>query len=137
MAEVQTVKFDVRQAYNQVEVGENSKKYLPLATHVGLFTVNRLPFGIKTAPSSWQSIMEKILNGIQGVHIYYDDILIASKTRAEHTSKMDKVLARLHKAGVRLNREKCSFFQQKVTYLGHVFSAEGIAPIPEKMEAIL
>ena len=70
-------KLDMTQAYLQIPVDEESKKYTTLNTHKGLFQFTRLPFGVASAPSIFQRIMEGILQGIPGVCVYLDDILVS------------------------------------------------------------
>ena len=105
-------------------------------THRGLYRVNRLPFGVASAPSLFQRIMENLLQGIPGVLIYIDDILVTGRTMAEHLSNLGSVLVRLEEAGVRLKRSKCSFLMPSVEFLRHHISAKGIQPTLEKVEVI-
>ena len=95
-------------------------------THKGLYRVNRLPFGVASAPSLFQRIMGNLLQGITGVLIYIDDILITGKTVAEHLSTLGAVLERLEEAGVKLKRSKCSFLLPSVEFLGYRISGKGI-----------
>ena len=88
-------KLDLAHAYNQLELEEESKKYLVLSTHKGLFQQNRLVFGITTAPAIWQNAIEGVLQGIPGVQIYLDDILITGRTQEEHMKNLNVVLTRL------------------------------------------
>ncbi|KAI0218969.1 hypothetical protein LSAT2_029386 [Lamellibrachia satsuma] len=62
-------KLDLANAYNQMEVFEESREYLTIATHNGLFRQNRLFFGITTAPAIWQNAIEKVLQGLPGVKL--------------------------------------------------------------------
>lgn len=76
------------------------------------------------------------MQGIPGVIAYLDDILISGPTEEEHLAALDEVLTRLERAGLRAREEKCRFLVPSVTYLGHTIGAEGIHPIPKKVEAI-
>ena len=81
--------------YNQMEVSGESREYLIIATHNGLFRQNRLVFGITTAPAIWQNAIEKVLQGLPGVKVYLDDILVSGRTESEHLSNFSRVFERL------------------------------------------
>ncbi|XP_048590142.1 uncharacterized protein K02A2.6-like [Nematostella vectensis] len=133
---VQFTKLDLSQAYQQLELDEESKKYTTITTHKGLFEYNRLCYGIASAPGIFQRTMENLLQGIPNVVVRIDDILIAGKTSADHLKSLTEVLSRLDKAGVRLKRSKCIFQAPEVTYLGHRIDKDGIHPLDEKIKAI-
>ena len=86
-------KLDMSQAYQQLVLDESSKKYVVINTHKGLFRYNRLPFGVSSAPAVFQRVMESVLQGIPNVVVYFDDILVAGKSTAEHLSTLEKVLS--------------------------------------------
>ena len=69
--------------------------------------------------------------------IYIDDIIIFSKSVDEHLVHLGEVFRRLHDANVKLNPNKCSFVKQRIEYLGHVFTPEGISPSPDKVRVVL
>ena len=112
-------KLDLSHAYQQVELESQSQKYLTINTHKGLYKYKRLPFGVNSAPSIFQRLMENVLQGLPRVCVYIDDILITGQTEAEHTRNIEAVLQRLHSVGMRLKKEKCSFMVPEVQYLGH------------------
>ena len=129
-------KLDLAHAYLQIALDDESKQYVVINTHKGLYRYNRLPFGIHSAPAIFQRTMENILRGIPHVSVYIDDILVTGTTESEHLQTLDKVLTQLHEAGVRLRRDKCAFMLKQVDYLGHSISAEGLKPSKEKIRAI-
>ena len=129
-------KLDVAHAYLQIPLAEASQKYVTINTHRGLFKYTRLPFGVSAAPAIFQRTMESILQGIPGVAVYIDDILVTGSSREDHLSSLDMVLGRLEAAGLCLKRNKCIFLAPSVEYLGHVISAKGLQPSEEKLRAI-
>jgi RNase H-like domain found in reverse transcriptase/Reverse transcriptase (RNA-dependent DNA polymerase) len=129
--------LDLRGAYQQLIVSEETKKILTVNTHKGLFRYIRMPFGIKPAGPIFQSVMDKILEGIENVQCYLDDLLVWAKNDQEMFEKLKIVLARLQDYNVKVNGDKCRFFVDSVKYLGHIVSAEGISPNPQKVEAIV
>ena len=72
-------KIDLRQAYNQLEMNDNSKSYLTINTHKGLYLYNRLVFGISASPIIWQRTMDQVLKGIPNTSCILDDIIITGK----------------------------------------------------------
>jgi hypothetical protein len=71
------------------------------------------------------------------VFIYLDDILVASKSRDEHLAHLRAVFQVLDKAGLVINAEKSLFLQEQIDFLDHKVCADGIAPLPEHVQAIL
>ena len=130
-------KLDLSHAYQQVLLSEESRQYVTVNTHKGLYRYNRLPFGIASAPAIFQQTMEKLLHGISGVTVYIDDILVTGQTDEEHLHNLNQVLERLQHYGLRLKRGKCSFMQSSVRYLGYLIDKEGLHKTPEKVQALL
>ena len=67
---------------------------------------------------------------------YLDDIIIFSKTEEEHLQHLEEIFVRLRNFGLKMKREKCSFFKKHIQYLGHLVSEKGFEPLPEKLESI-
>ena len=130
--------LDLASGFNQVAVEEEDKAKTAFITPFGLFEYNRMPFGLCNAPASFARLMQACLNEqiFQILLVYLDDILIYSQTFEEHLNRLEMVLARLQKHGLKLKLEKCNFLKRKVTYLGHEVSGDGISPEPQKVAAV-
>ena len=121
------------QVYLQIPLDEEWKKILTLNTHKGLYQLTRLPFGVASAP--FQRIVKGIPQGLHGVCIYLDDILVSSKTMEQHCANLEAVFIPLVQAGFHLKLKKSSFTLPSVEYLGHKISADGLHPTTEKIPA--
>lgn len=129
-------KLDLSQAYQQMLLAEEDRKYTTIHTHQGLYLYTRLPFGIASAPAIFQQAMEKILHGLPQVICYLDDILITGRNNQEHLANLEEVLERLKEWGLPLKKSKCYFMQFSVQYLGFVIDAQGLHTAPDKIKAI-
>lgn len=130
-------KLDLSQAYQQMVLTEESAKSLTINTHLGLYQYTRLPFGVASAPAMFQRAMDMILQGINGVICYIDDILITGTSDEEHLARLEEVLKRLKEYGLRVKKNKCEFFQSTVEYLGHQVESDGLHTLPSKVAAIV
>jgi len=130
-------KLDLSHAYLQVVLNKESRHLVTVNTHKGLFHFNRLPFGVASAPTIFQRIIEGMLKGIPGVCIYLDNILITGKTEEEHLTNLEQVLKQLEAAGMHLKCNECCFNMPEVTYVGHRSDEEGLHPTEDNIKAIL
>nr|CAD2161107.1 unnamed protein product [Meloidogyne enterolobii] len=87
--------LDLRDAYLQVELDEASKKLTNINTHRGLFEVQRLPFGVKSAPAIFQKLMDELISGLEGVFAYLDDLIIVSKNEKDHKKTLLELFGRI------------------------------------------
>ena len=131
-------KLDLQSGYWQMPVNPKDKEKTAFCPGpgMGLYEFTRMPFGLTNAPSSFQRMIDKLFPSVPFVHGYIDDILISSKTVDEHVSHLQEVLQQLQQAGLTLRGHKCHIGLSQVTYLGHVFSAQGTSPDPEKIKTI-
>ncbi|XP_059360625.1 uncharacterized protein LOC132098573 [Carassius carassius] len=130
--------LDLASGYNQVPVSESDRPKTAFCTPFGLFEWNRMPFGLCNAPSTFQRLMERLFGDQrhQSVMLYLDDIIVFSSSVQQHLQRLRMVLDRLRAEGLKVKLEKCAFFREKVRYLGHVISAQGVATDPSKVEAV-
>ena len=95
-----------------------------------------IPFGLAQAPLYFQQLINQVLQGLDFAIAYLDDIIIFSNNKLEHLQHLETVFKRLQDAGLKLKESKCDFFRSQIHYLGHMLSAEGIQPLPEKLDSI-
>ena len=98
-------------------------------THDGHYEFLVMPFGLTNAPATFQSLMNDIFRALlrRYVLVFFDDILVYSKTWDEHLIHLDTVLHTLMTNGLYVNQSKCLIAREEVEYLGHVISATGVA----------
>ena len=128
--------LDLSSAYLQLELEAESRNYIMVNTHLDLYRYTRLPFGIASAPVIFQRSMDSILQGIPSVICYLNDLLITGVSDQEHLQNLQQVLSRLNEQGIKLKKEKCTFLQTSVEYLGYVVDANGVHTSAAKLEAI-
>lgn len=111
--------IDLSQAYAQFELEDNSKEYVTINTHKGLFRYNRLPYRLASSPAIFQRIIESILANIKEVAVFLDDILVASSSMQDHLKTLNEVFSILQKYGLKVQITKCEFIKHEVEYLGY------------------
>jgi hypothetical protein len=97
-----------------------------------------MPFGLKTAPATFQAMMNSVLSGLTGSprFVFLDNVVIYAKSLAEHDVKLREIFSRLRKFNLKLQLDKCEFLRKEVNYLGHLITEEGCRPDPSKVEVI-
>ena len=111
---------------------------MAVSTPLGLYQPTVLPFGVKNAPGAFQREMRRVLQVKlhKGVFVFIDDIIIYSRTEAEHLELIDWVLGRLQSQGYYANPGKCQFLKDEVSFLGHIVSRKGVSMQQHKVEAV-
>ena len=94
--------------------------------------------GLSNSPDIFQENMSGLMQGLNFVRAYIDDLLMFSnKSYDDHLNKLSKVLHRIQKAGLKVNDTKSFFAKHELEYLGYWISRAGIQPLPKKVNAIL
>nr|XP_054768172.1 uncharacterized protein K02A2.6-like [Lytechinus pictus] len=128
--------LDANCGYWQLQLDEASSDLCTFNTPFGRYKYIRMPFGINSAPEIFQRTMSQMLEGLEGVDVVMDDILIWGTTRKEHDERLDAVFRRLQENNVRLNESKCKIAVDEVKYIGHLLTANGLKPDMMKVEAV-
>ena len=92
-----------------------------------------MPFGLKNAAQRFQRLMDRILDGLPWCFVYLDDVLLASKSMAEHRIHLTELFSILEKNGLVVNKDKCELGVTSLDFLGHRVTSEGVAPMPDRV----
>lgn len=100
--------IDLSHAFFQLLVNESSKGLLVINTHLGLFEYNRLYFGVKTAPTTFQQGMDELIAGLEGVAVFIDDIFVSGKNKQEHDRNLIKLFQHIQEFGLQIKLKNAS-----------------------------
>ncbi|KAK3505614.1 hypothetical protein QTP70_004681, partial [Hemibagrus guttatus] len=131
-------KLDLRSAYNLIRIREGDEWKTAFITPTGHYEYLVMPYGLANAPSVFQDFIHEVLREFlhRCVLVYIDDILIYSRSLAEHRQHVAEVLGRLREFQLFLKAEKCSFHQPSVQFLGYNISNNGIQMDEGKVTAV-
>lgn len=131
--------LDMAAGYWQLKLNEfDAPKTSFRVPGIGKFSFRVMPFGLKNAPASFQSLMDAVLNGLgfEKCLVYLDDVCIMGKTFSESLEHLRLVLTRFRQANLKLKATRCKLFQTKMVFLGHEVSHDGIGCDPSKIICI-
>ncbi len=131
-------KLDLRSTYNLIRIREGDEWKTAFVTPTGHYEYLVMPYGLVNASSVFQDFMHEVLQEYlhRFVLVYIDDILIYSRSLAEHRHHVAEVLQRLRQYQLFLKAEKCSFHQSSVQFQGYHIDSGGIRMDEGKVEAI-
>lgn len=136
-------KVDLSHGYWHCTLEEDSSMLTIFSTPFGRYRWTRLPFGLSVSSEIFQKRLVQALEGIVGVACIADDILIygigdtLDEARQDHDKNLSLLLERCRQKSVKLNRDKVVLRVQQVDFMGHLLTAQGLKPDPNKVEAIL
>ena len=130
--------LDLNMGYYHIELNPDSKKYCTIVMPFGKYEYQRIPMGLCNSPDIFQEKMSELMEGLEFVRTYIDDLLVITKESFEdHLEKLDLVLQRLEDAGLKVNGNKSFFARTELEYLGYWITRDGIKPLPDKVKAIM
>ncbi|MCW4343987.1 MAG: reverse transcriptase family protein [Candidatus Thiodiazotropha endolucinida] len=130
--------MDLKSSFWQIPLHPETADRSAFITHDGCYQFTRVPYGITNGPMAFQMLMSKVLRGInfKFALVFIDDILCHSATIDQHLDHLSAIFQRLRHANLKLNPKKCQFAAQKVEYLGHILSENGIEANSDKTDIV-
>ena len=133
---------DAKDGFWQVPLKEESSALTCFNTPFGRYRWTVMPFGIKSAPEVFQQRMVEALEGLNGVAVVADDVLIygegetMEQAKVDHDINLRKLMDRCRERKIKLNKEKIKLRKSELTYIGHVLTKNGLKADPRKIEAV-
>ena len=129
-------KVDLRNGFWHVLLDTESSLLTTFQTCYGRYRWLRLPFGLSVSSEIFQRKILELFGALPGVVAIHDDVIIHGRNQHEHDLNLQRFIAACGKYGVRLNKDKLELASDKITFMGHVISSDGIRTDSEKVKAI-
>jgi hypothetical protein len=131
-------KIDLRSGYYQLKIQSEDVLKTALVTRYGQYEFTVMPFGLTNVPAYFMNLMNKVFMEEldRFVIVFIDNILVYSRSVEEHGQHLKVVLEKLRAHQLYVKFSKCEFWLQKVSFLGHILTAEGVVVDPKKVTAV-
>ena len=128
--------LDASSGFWQIKLDGESAKLCTFNTPFGRYSFKRLPFGLSSSQDIFQRVMSQMFEDIEGVEVVVDDILVWGDNEQQHDARLVQVLERARHRNLTLNKTKCQMKRQRIAYLGHILTSQGLQPDPKKIQAV-
>ena len=131
--------LDLKSRFWQIKMDESSRQYTTFRVgNLGFFKCDRMPFGLCNTPATFQWLMQNCMGELNLIYclIYLDDLIVFSQTEEEHLHWLCIIFDQLREYNLKLKPSKCNLFKQKINYLDHQVSKQGVQPSNTNLKAI-
>ena len=130
--------LDLISAYHAFEIHSDDREKTAFSTKQGHWQWKRVPFGLCNAAPFFVRQIASLLAGMTWEELlaFFDDVLVFSPTFAKHCESLDRALTLIEEAGLKVKPEKCRVLPQRVPFVGHILSSQGVSTDPEKVSAV-
>ena len=131
--------LDLKSGFWQIKMDEASKQYTAFTVgNLGFFECNRMPFRLCNTPATFQWLMQNCMGELNLIYclIYLDDLIVFSQMAEEHLHRLHVIFYWLREFNLKLKPSKCSLFKEKINYLAHEVSKQGVQPSNTNLKAI-
>ena len=131
--------LDLKSRFWQIKMDEVLKQYTDFTVgNLGFFECNRMPFGLCNAPATFQQLMQNCMGELNLIYclIYLDDLIMFLQMAEEHLHQLHVIFDWLREYNLKLKPSKCSLFKEKINYLAHQVSKQGVQPSDTNLKAI-
>jgi hypothetical protein len=132
-------KIDLRSGYHQMKIRPSNIPKTAFSTRYGLYEYTVMSFGLTNAPAYFMNLMNKVFMEYLDIFVvvFIDDILIYYKSDSDHEEHLRLVLQKLRDNQLYTKYNKCEFWIDEVSFLGHIISNGGITVDPAKVKGIV
>lgn len=129
---------DLKSSFHQIKLDPGSRDATAFSTHKGQWRFTRVPYGLNVSANAFCRMMAIAFSGLppEIAFLYVDDIIIIGCSVEHHLKNIRAVFEICRKCNLKLNPEKCHWFQTQVVYLGHLCTDQGVKPDPSKMDKV-
>jgi len=125
--------FDLDAGFNRMKILYADRKKTAFTWNGITYQFIGSPFGFKNVPQDFQRIMDRIVQDLQCVLVYIDDIIVSSKTFREHVEHVKRLITRLNQVNLKIQLPKCKLAFDKLIIVGHEVSKEGVTVATGKL----